>query len=122
MRCTVSLLIPKRLASLRHDQWVEPSFGPFLIAANIRACSLGVRTDGCWPGCRSSLSPAIPCAKSLLPTRDCRSRGTQNLLDLPVRDALAQQQHHALSSHHLPEDSETAPSVAVPVSLPRSQQ
>jgi len=61
-------------------------------------------------------------AKSLLPTRDSRSRGIQNLLDLPVRDALAQQQHHALSSHPLPEDSETAPSGAVPVSLPRSQQ
>src|SRR3954454_20684648 len=55
---------PTRLASLRHDQWVEPSLGPFLIAANIRACSLGVRTDGCWPGCRSSISPAIPCARN----------------------------------------------------------
>src|SRR3954452_25176710 len=38
-------------------------------------------------------------AKSLLPTRDSRSRGTQHLLDLPVRDALAQQQHHARSHH-----------------------
>src|SRR4051812_12186015 len=43
---------------------VEPSLGPFLIAANIRACSLGVRTDGFWPGCRSSISPAIPCARN----------------------------------------------------------
>src|SRR5436853_1504965 len=100
MRCTVSLLTPKRLANLRHDQWVEPSLRPLLIAANIRACSLGVRTDGFWPGCRSSISPAILLrAKSLLPTRDSRSRGIQNLLDLPVRDALAQQQHHARSHH-----------------------
>ena len=64
MRCTVSLLTPKRLASLRHDQWVEPSLRPFLIAANIRACSLGVRTDGFCPGCRSSISPAILCRRN----------------------------------------------------------
>src|SRR4051794_3783179 len=29
-----------------------------------RACSLGVRTDGFWPGCRSSISPAILCARN----------------------------------------------------------
>src|SRR3954469_17375994 len=100
MRCTVSLLTPKRLASLRHDQWVEPSLGPFLIAANIRACSLGVRTDGFWPGCQLFHQPCHTMrAKSLLPTRDSRSRGTQHLLDLPVRDALAQQQHHTRPHH-----------------------
>src|SRR3954447_12125216 len=38
-------------------------------------------------------------AKSLLPTRDSRSRGIQHLLDLPVRDALAQQQHHTRPHH-----------------------
>src|SRR5438270_11081130 len=39
------------------------------------------------------------CAKSLLPTRDSRRRGIQHLLDLPVRDALAQQHH--TRSHHI---------------------
>src|SRR3954451_950077 len=38
-------------------------------------------------------------AKSLLPTRDSRSRGIQHPLNLPVRDALAQQQHHTRSHH-----------------------
>ena len=50
--------------NLRHDQWVEPSLRPFLIPANIRSCSLGVRTDGFWPGCRSSISPATPCNRN----------------------------------------------------------
>src|SRR4051794_4795443 len=100
MRCTVSLLTPKRLANLRHDQWVEPSLGPFLIAANIRACSLGVRTDGFWPRMPLFHKPCHTMQpKSLLPTRDSRSRGIQNFLDLPVRDALAQQQHHPRSHH-----------------------
>src|SRR4051794_18327677 len=100
MRCTVSLLTPKRLASLRHDQWVETVVRAILDRGQYPSLQLG-----CSYGRLLARMPLFyqPCdtmrAKSLLPTRDSRSRGIQNLLDLPVRDALAQQQHHARSHH-----------------------
>src|SRR5579863_5373660 len=62
MRCTVSLLTLNFAASFRHDQCVEPSFGPSLIAASTFACNFGVLTEGCWSGCNSSIKPAMRCS------------------------------------------------------------
>src|SRR5437763_2424274 len=64
MRCTASLLSPKRLASLRQDQWGGTVFRAILDRGQYLACSLGVRTDGFCPGCRSSISPAILCRRN----------------------------------------------------------
>ena len=45
---------------------VEPSLGPSLMAASTFACSFGVLTEGCWPGCSSSVKPPMRCCNKRL--------------------------------------------------------
>jgi hypothetical protein len=81
-------------SAFRHDQCVEPSFGPSLIAASTLACSFGVLTEGFCPGCRSSISPRdtiLP--KPFLPPRNRGSRSVQKLLNLLIRNAVGKQQN-----------------------------
>jgi hypothetical protein len=63
-RCTVSLTIFNCRASLRTDQWIEPSLGLCRVASRILACSCGVITVGFCPGCRSSVRPFKRSARS----------------------------------------------------------
>ena len=61
-RCTRFLVIPSSFASLRQDQWVDPSRGLRPVALRMRARNWAVSFEAGFPG-RWVSNPSIPCAR-----------------------------------------------------------
>src|SRR5579871_1151371 len=85
IRWTASLEMRNSRASLRTDQWVEPSFGWRRVASSTRACNLGVITVGFRPGCRASVqSGDMVLEEALFPMRDGGRGGLQAPADIGI--------------------------------------